>query len=84
MYFRDPVCEIDVDEQEAASKGLVSEFRGQKYYFESPGCKQSFDAEPERYAGKQWSERWIGESPPPPADQISELPGQQTEQKPKP
>ncbi len=46
---KDPVCGMDVDEKSAAGK---SEYKGQTYYFCSPGCKQSFDKEPERYIGK--------------------------------
>jgi YHS domain-containing protein len=46
---KDPVCGMDVDEGSAAGK---SEFKGQTYFFCSPGCKQSFDKNPERYAGK--------------------------------
>lgn len=42
----DPVCKMDVDEATAQYK---SEYKGQKYYFCSPGCKKAFDAEPEKY-----------------------------------
>jgi YHS domain-containing protein len=31
----------------------VSEYQGQKYYFCAPGCKRSFDKEPEKYLGAQ-------------------------------
>jgi YHS domain-containing protein len=44
--FKDPVCGMDVDPQSAAGK---SEYQGQTYYFCSPGCKQAFDKEPEKY-----------------------------------
>jgi YHS domain-containing protein len=47
---KDPVCGMDVDEKKAAGK---SEYKGQPYYFCSPGCKRSFDKEPEKYLGKQ-------------------------------
>lgn len=46
---KDPVCGMDVDEKSATSK---ADYKGQTYYFCSPGCKKSFDKEPERYAGK--------------------------------
>ena len=46
---KDPVCGMDVDEKSAAGK---SEYKGQTYYFCSPGCQKSFDKDPERYAGK--------------------------------
>ncbi len=47
---RDPVCGMDVDPETAAGK---SEYQGQTYYFCSPGCKRSFDKEPEKYLGNQ-------------------------------
>ncbi len=46
---KDPVCGMDVDEKTAAGK---SEYQGQTYYFCSPGCKQSFDRNPEKYVGQ--------------------------------
>ena len=46
---KDPVCGMDVDEKKAGGR---SEYKGQVYYFCSPGCKQTFDKDPERYAGK--------------------------------
>lgn len=46
---KDPVCGMDVDEKSAAGK---SDYNGQTYYFCSPGCKRTFDKDPEKYAGK--------------------------------
>jgi YHS domain-containing protein len=46
---KDPVCGMDVDEKTAAGK---SEYKGQTYYFCSPGCKRSFDKDPEKYVGQ--------------------------------
>ena len=43
----DPVCGMQVDEQNAAGK---SEYGGQTYYFCSSGCKTKFDQNPEQYA----------------------------------
>ena len=43
---KDPVCGMDVDEKTAAGQ---SEYKGTTYYFCSPGCKQAFDKEPEKY-----------------------------------
>jgi YHS domain-containing protein len=43
---KDPVCGMDVDEKRAAGK---SEYQGRTYYFCSPGCKQAFDKEPQKY-----------------------------------
>jgi YHS domain-containing protein len=45
---KDPVCGMEVDEKTAAGK---SEYQGKTYYFCSPGCKQAFDKEPEKYLG---------------------------------
>lgn len=46
---KDPVCGMDVDPKTAAGK---SEYQGKTYYFCSPGCKHSFDKDPEKYLGK--------------------------------
>lgn len=50
---KDPVCGMQVDEQQATAKGLTSEYRGRTYYFCSPDDKRRFDQDPERYAGQQ-------------------------------
>lgn len=50
---KDPVCGMDIDPATAAGK---SEYKGQAYYFCSPGCKKSFDKEPEKYVGKSQGE----------------------------
>jgi Cu+-exporting ATPase len=46
----DPVCGMDVSPPRAAG---TSEVEGQTYYFCSPGCKQRFDYEPQRYLAKE-------------------------------
>lgn len=43
---KDLVCGMDVDEATAVHK---SEYKGQTYYFCAPGCKRSFDKDPEQY-----------------------------------
>ncbi len=43
---KDPVCGMDIKEKEAAG---VSEYKGNKYYFCSPGCKEKFVKDPEKY-----------------------------------
>ncbi|MCL4535899.1 MAG: YHS domain-containing protein [Bacteroidetes bacterium] len=53
---RDPVCEMDVDEQQATSKRLTSRYRGQTYYFCCPSCKEHFDQDPDRYVGRQYEQ----------------------------
>ncbi|HSG16183.1 MAG TPA: YHS domain-containing protein [Anaerolineae bacterium] len=42
----DPVCKMKVDE---ATAEWTSEYKGQTYYFCAPGCKASFDKDPEKY-----------------------------------
>ena len=49
----DPVCGMDIDPATAAG---TSEYKGQTYYFCSPGCKRSFEKDPEKYVGKVGSE----------------------------
>lgn len=51
--LRDPICGMDVDPNTAAGH---SEYKGTTYYFCSPGCKKSFDKEPERYVAKSEGE----------------------------
>jgi YHS domain-containing protein len=43
---KDPVCQMEVDPRKAAAQ---SAYKGQTYYFCCPGCKASFDREPEKY-----------------------------------
>lgn len=43
---RDLVCGMEVEEEKAAG---FSEYKGKKYYFCSPSCKQKFDEAPEKY-----------------------------------
>ena len=42
----DPVCGMLIDPRTAAGR---SEYKGQTYYFCSTGCKQAFEADPEKY-----------------------------------
>jgi YHS domain-containing protein len=42
----DPVCGMSVEESPTA---LKSEYKGTLYYFCSPGCKRSFEKDPEKY-----------------------------------
>ncbi|GBE04412.1 MAG TPA: YHS domain-containing protein [Nitrospirae bacterium] len=45
----DPVCKMTVDESKAAA---TSEYNGKTYYFCAAGCKETFDKEPDKYAGE--------------------------------
>lgn len=49
---RDPVCDMEVDERDAAAS---SYYEGDRYYFCSEDCKQRFDADPERYVSRRES-----------------------------
>lgn len=42
----DPICKMEVDENTAKWK---SEYKGKTYYFCAPGCKATFEAEPDKY-----------------------------------
>jgi len=42
----DPICKMEVDEKTAKFK---SEYKGVTYYFCAPGCKKTFDADPQKY-----------------------------------
>lgn len=42
----DPVCEMDVDETEAAA---TTEYQGTTYYFCAEGCKDAFESAPSEY-----------------------------------
>ena len=53
----DPVCGMQVDPKTAAGS---SEYKGQTYYFCSPGCKRDFDKEPEAYLNKSQSDQSQG------------------------
>ena len=63
---KDVVCGMEIDPDTAAGK---SDYQGTTYYFCAVGCKQDFDADPEKYlanggasasmAGpKRWWEFW--------------------------
>ena len=46
---KDPVCGMEVDPKKAAAQ---SNYKGQMIYFCAVGCKQKFDATPEKYLSK--------------------------------
>ncbi len=49
----DPVCGMTFGPAHAAT---LRQWAGQTFYFCSPGCKKSFDKEPEKYVGKEQEE----------------------------
>ncbi len=42
----DPICKMEVEEKTAT---LKSEYKGKTYYFCAPGCKKTFEDDPEKY-----------------------------------
>ncbi len=48
----DLVCNMEVDE---ATAQWTTEYKGKTYYFCAPGCKASFDDDPEKYIGDSGS-----------------------------
>ena len=47
---KDPVCGMEIDEKKAVEK---VHYRDQTYYFCSPGCKATFEQDPDKYARAQ-------------------------------
>ena len=47
---RDPVCGMEVDQQDAAA---TSEYQGKTYSFCSQRCKEKFDQNPQQYVKGQ-------------------------------
>lgn len=48
--YKDPVCQMDVDERSAAAQ---TTYKGTAYYFCAPGCQDEFEKDPERYLPKE-------------------------------
>lgn len=48
--YHDPVCGMEVEERKAVGR---SEYKGKTYYFCAPGCKKTFDENPERYVKEE-------------------------------
>ncbi len=43
----DPVCKMDISEEDASAR---AEYKGRTYLFCSPGCRDEFEKDPEKYA----------------------------------
>lgn len=50
--MRDPVCDMEVDANLAARRGLLSEYEAVTYHFCGQRCKQEFDRYPAIYIGR--------------------------------
>ena len=46
---KDPVCSLEVAKEAAKQAGRTSEYQGKIYYFDTDGCKQRFDKDPQHY-----------------------------------
>jgi len=46
MKAMDPVCGMEV---ETATAQWTTDYKGTMYYFCAPGCKRSFEQDPEKY-----------------------------------
>jgi YHS domain-containing protein len=46
---KDPVCEMEVNEKEAA---VTYEYKGKTYYFCAVECKEKFEKNPEKFLKK--------------------------------
>ena len=46
---KDPVCGLAVETGPAKQAGRTSEYQGTIYYFDTEGCKQRFDKDPQHY-----------------------------------
>jgi membrane fusion protein, copper/silver efflux system len=46
---KDPVCGLEVAQEAAQKAGRTSQYQGKTYYFDTDGCKQRFDINPQRY-----------------------------------
>jgi YHS domain-containing protein len=53
MMAIDPVCKMEVEVETAE---WTSEYNGETYYFCAPGCKRSFDKEPQKYLSGEGGE----------------------------
>ncbi len=46
---KDPVCKMEIEKDDASAE---TQYKGNKYYFCSEDCKESFEKTPEKYAEK--------------------------------
>jgi YHS domain-containing protein len=46
---KDPVCGLEVAKAAAKGSGRTSEYQGKLYYFDTDGCKERFDKDPQHY-----------------------------------
>lgn len=46
---KDPVCGMDIEKEAASGQ---SEYQKKTFYFCGPACRETFDLDPEQYAGE--------------------------------
>ena len=46
---KDPVCGMNIDEKKTL---VITQHRGKTYYFCSPGCRETFTRNPEKFVGE--------------------------------
>jgi YHS domain-containing protein len=63
FHMQDPVCGMDVDPDEAERIGLVSTFKGGRFSFCSPACKETFDRDPSAALSRSSRERAMPSAP---------------------
>lgn len=68
---KDVVCGMEVDPESAAAS---SEYQGATYHFCSSGCKQAFDAEPQKYLDPNYQPAGMPEAGPEPETQPAPAP----------
>lgn len=61
QLVKDPVCGMEIDPTSAAGK---SDYKGETYYFCSPGCKVDFDKDPEKYLAPNSVPAGMGDTSP--------------------
>lgn len=49
MRVRDPVCGMEIEEEDAVA---TVEHKGRTYHFCSEDCKETFEEDPDDYAGR--------------------------------
>lgn len=49
--YKDPVCGMDVSPESASGK---FDYKGVTYYFCSPGCRRSFEKDPEKFLSPEY------------------------------
>jgi YHS domain-containing protein len=54
-----PVCDLQVDDDEALEQGLTAEYEDVFYYFSSQDCKERFESDPQRYANQTNGRHWL-------------------------